>query len=260
MQQSEALALFGRPAGSRPWVLGHRGARHAAPENTFSAFELARNEGADGVELDVRLDADGRVVVAHDKRLGRVSHGASNALVEELPTSVLRSFDLGAGERVPLLAEVLEWARDHALRVNVELKSDLRRKRALLEGVVAQLKADRAAAKWVLLSSFHPRFVRYLAARLPEVPVCWLVHDRQVLLRFAPGWRSLGAHGVNPQHTLLSAGNVARWKAAGALVNTWTVNEPQQALQYAELGVDCIISDTPAHVLSAFAEPRTTSA
>jgi glycerophosphoryl diester phosphodiesterase len=57
-----------RREGARPLVLGHRGARHAAPENTLRAFELARTEGADGVELDVRIDANGEVIVLHDTR------------------------------------------------------------------------------------------------------------------------------------------------------------------------------------------------
>jgi glycerophosphoryl diester phosphodiesterase len=71
-----------RPAGARPFVLGHRGARHAAPENTQRAFELALAEGADGIELDVRLDRDGRVIVLHDRTLARVSAGQETRDVE----------------------------------------------------------------------------------------------------------------------------------------------------------------------------------
>ena len=63
---SSAVIAGWRRSRDRPFVLGHRGARHAAPENTLAAFDLAMTEGADGVELDVRLDGDGRVIVLHD--------------------------------------------------------------------------------------------------------------------------------------------------------------------------------------------------
>ena len=60
---------FRRQSGERPFVLGHRGARHAAPENTLKAFDMAAAEGADGVELDVRLCQSGEVIVLHDPTL-----------------------------------------------------------------------------------------------------------------------------------------------------------------------------------------------
>src|SRR6478752_9574719 len=95
-----------RRNAERPYVLGHRGARHAAPENTLRAFELALAEGADGVELDVRLDADERVIVLHDRTLERVTDGSERRDVETLGAHELDRVSL-RGERVPLLADVL---------------------------------------------------------------------------------------------------------------------------------------------------------
>jgi glycerophosphoryl diester phosphodiesterase len=109
----------------------------------------------------------------------------------------------------------------------------------------------RDAPERLLLSSFHPGFVRELAARLSPLPACWLVHEKQRLLRFALGWQRLGARGVNPEHTLLSAASVRRLKTQGALVNTWTVNDPILAAAYAVFGVDSIISDCPGKILAA---------
>src|SRR3954468_10133753 len=105
-----ALSAWQRPLGKRPFVLGHRGARHAAPENTLAAFELARREGADGVELDVRLDASGEVIVLHDPTLTRVTQGKETRHAEDISSPELARLDVGAGERVPLLADVLDWA------------------------------------------------------------------------------------------------------------------------------------------------------
>src|SRR5690606_17008347 len=94
-----------RPA-MRTFVYAHRGANRRAPENTLRAFALAIEEGADGVELDVRTCADGTVVVAHDPHLGRVGERA--AWIAMLPWERVRAVRLGDGERVPLLDEAID--------------------------------------------------------------------------------------------------------------------------------------------------------
>ena len=121
-----------RKPGALPLVLGHRGARHAAPENTHAAFELSRSEGAAGVELDVRLVKSGEVVVLHDPTLGRVTGNADRRAAEQLTWAETKSADIGRGEHVPLLSDVLDWAASHDQLVNVEVKSDVRRRRDLL--------------------------------------------------------------------------------------------------------------------------------
>ncbi|HEX3850021.1 MAG TPA: glycerophosphodiester phosphodiesterase family protein [Polyangiaceae bacterium] len=229
-------------------MLGHRGARHAAPENTLAAFELSRAEGADGIELDVRLDGDGRVIVLHDPTLTRVTGGAETRHAEDLSSATLGRLDVGKGERVPLLADVLSWAREHEQRVNVELKSDVRNKRLLLSQL-GRVVGSVALPK-LLFSSFHPYFVWWLGRHLPELPRAWLVHDRQRVLKYAPGPRLLGANAVHPQHTLLSPERAARAKRVGLLINVWTVNNPTRARELAGLGVDAIISDVPGKILS----------
>lgn len=240
---------FARTA-TRPLVLGHRGARHAAPENTLRAFELARAEGADGVELDVRVDREGNVIVLHDPDLTRVTRGERRGHVEELPPDEVRRADVGEGERIPLLRDVLGWAEATDQCVNVEVKSDVRNRKGLVQGVVRELEAMKQSER-ILLSSFDPRLVTVLARRLPQFGVCWLFHEKQSILRRLPAWRALGAIGVNPEHTLLSSFGVRRLKAQGALVNTWTVNDPVLARAYALFGVDSIISDCPGEILAA---------
>lgn len=235
---------------TRPLVLGHRGARHAAPENTLRAFELARQEGADGVELDVRVDRDGNVIVLHDTDLSRVSPGGPRGHVEELAVDEVRRADVGDGERIPHLRDVLAWAEANDQCVNVEVKSDVRKRKEIVLGVARELEALKQSER-ILLSSFDPRIVAVLARRLPRFGVCWLFHENQSILRRLPGWRSLGAIGVNPQHTLLSSYAVRRFKTQGALVNTWTVNEPVLARAYALFGVDSIISDCPGKIVAA---------
>lgn len=240
-----------RKAGARPLVLGHRGARHAAPENTMKAFELALAEGADGVELDVRLDGDGRVIVLHDRTLQRVSNGAEQRDVEALGAAALAAIDVGDGERTPLLADVLAWSRERRARVNVELKHDVSRPFALVDGVVRAVRDGGRAEELLVFSSFYAPFVSALALGLSSYARAWLVHEKQRVLRRAPLFRALGADGVHPQHTLVTEASMARWKGRPALVNVWTVNAVEDVRRVAKLGVDAVISDDPGSALAA---------
>jgi glycerophosphoryl diester phosphodiesterase len=245
-----------RVPGRRPLVLGHRGAREAAPENSLRAFERALDEGADGVELDVRLDRDGRVIVLHDAELGRVSSGSETRAAEELGAAELARVDLGGGERVPLLADVLRFCRERDARVNVELKRDVRRPVALLRGVEAAVKESGAPPELVIFSSFRPGFVAAMARRLPSFPRAWLVHARQRVVRNAPFFRLLGSDGVHPEWSLITERTIDKWKRRAAVVNAWTVNDGVEARRLAALGVDAIISDRPGAILEALNDPR----
>jgi len=250
-ERTARLEPWLRAEGRRPLVFGHRGARHAAPENTMMAFELALTEGADGVELDVRLDGDGRVVVLHDSTLARVSEGRETRPAEALTAAELSRVDVGRGERVPLLHDVLSWALERRARVNVELKRDVGRPMALIEGVVRAVRACGNAEGLLIFSSFQPLFVAALAVRLPRHARAWLVHEKQRVFKRAPFHRGLGADGVHPQHQLITAAALSRWKRHPALVNAWTVNMAEDARRLAALGVDGIVSDRPADILAA---------
>ncbi len=248
-RRASRIAAWLRPSGARPFILGHRGARHAAPENTLRAFELARTEGADGVELDVRLDRDERVIVLHDRTLERVSGGSETRDVELLGAGELARVSLD-GERVPLLADVLAWARERQLRVNVELKGDVSRPLVLLRNVSRVVKASGVGPETVLYSSFHPAFVGALAALSSGFPRAWLLDADAGALGRAPAFRAV-ADGVNPHQKLVTSAALWRWKRFGAPVATWTVNDEHAARHLAELGVDTIISDEPGAILKA---------
>src|SRR5437764_13393006 len=137
----------------RPLIWGHRGASFDAPENTLAAFALAREQGADGVELDAQRCASGEVVVLHDESLARTT-GFSGSIIRT-PWQVVRGLDAGAfksdrfrGERVPLLAGVFE-AYGHL--VDVELKCDTADDGGLTAEVLRVIRAAGAGDR-VLLS------------------------------------------------------------------------------------------------------------
>ncbi len=235
----------------RPWVLGHRGARRRAPENTLAAFELALEEGADGVELDVRLDLDGDVVVIHDPDLARVTSGKDSRCIAELTRAELAGVDLGNKERVPRLEEVLRWARQRDARVNVELKSDVPRRSLLAWRVARLIAGEPHAAERLILSSFDPLLVAAAARLLPWMPVGWLVEARHPMPSRSFLHRLVGATALHPQTTMVTASSVAAWQRAGLPVNVWTVNDPADARRLNELRVDTLISDEPRAILRA---------
>jgi len=245
-----------RGPGALPLVLGHRGARHAAPENTHAAFELSRLEGAAGVELDVRLVKSGEIVVLHDPTLARVTSGIDRRAVEQLSWQEARTADIGKGERIPLLADVLDWAAQHDQLVNVEVKSDVKRRRDLLRGVIQLLERHDFAARGVVLSSFDPRFVWRLSRSLPNLPSAFLFHTKSPIARAASlvgaaTFTRMGARAVHPEHILVTAQRMAAWRSRAALVGVWTVNDENRARELSKLGVDYIVSDRPGAILAA---------
>ena len=260
MSSLEIMERLTRKPGALPLVLGHRGARHAAPENTHAAFELSRREGAAGVELDVRLVKSGQIVVLHDATLARVTGNTDRRAVEQLTCAETQSADVGKGERVPLLTDVLDWAATHQQLVNVEVKSDVRRRRDLLRGVIALLERHPYAARGVLLSSFDPRFIWRLSRALPQIPSAFLFHTKSPIARAAAlvgaaTFTRLGARAVHPEHTLVTEPRMAAWRSKNALVGVWTVNDLARARSLSSLGVDYVVSDAPGAIIAALSGP-----
>jgi len=256
MSSSVILERLTRKASQPPLVLGHRGARHAAPENTHAAFELSRSEGAAGVELDVRIVKSGEIVVLHDTTLARVTKNADRRAVEQLTWKETQTADIGQGERVPLLSDVLDWAARHDQLVNVEVKSDVKRRRDLVRGVIQLLNRHPYTSKGVLLSSFDPRFIWQLARALPQVPSAFLFHTKSPMARVAAlvgaaTFSRLRARAVHPEHVLVTEPRMAAWRSKGVLVGVWTVNDPARARLLSALGVDYIVSDNPGSIIAA---------
>lgn len=198
-------------------------------------MRLALDQGADGVEIDVRLCGSGEAVVLHDPDLLRVAGVAHEVANLSLPE--LERCDLGDGERVPRLQDALELVLGSGAVLNIELKPDVPDVVALIRAVVAELQRRGAAElQRVLLSSFSPSMCRMLCAALPVVAVA-LLFDRTAA-EAPPGSRAL-----HPHHALATPDSVQRWHTAGLRVNVWTVNEPERARELAAFGVDGIITD-----------------
>jgi glycerophosphoryl diester phosphodiesterase len=229
-------------------VLGHRGGRGSGwpAENTLEAFERALAEGADGVELDVRLCGSGDAIVLHDRCLGRVTNGADTRGVH-----LVRRVDLprlAGGERIPDLAAALDACKGRV--VNVEVKADVP-SRLRLVGVVAR-ELGRARPVEVVVSSFDPVVVLAFAVVAPRVPRALLVGPRTAPLATAlPLSMRRAIVDAHLDDGLVYARRVERLRAADLRVVTWTVNDPARAKELADMGVGALITDRPKDILTA---------
>jgi len=205
-------------------LLGHRGARDYAPENTFSAYDLALDHGADGFEFDVRGTRDRLTIICHDAKFHRL-------VIRRRTLKQLRAACVSPKEQPPTLEAVLERYRGSAF-LNIEVKV-----RGLEELVMRAVK--RARPERYFISSFLPGVVRKLH-RLDHSLVLGALAQTTWQLR---RWRILPVKYVVPHYRLLSRRLVTKLHAAGKTVITWTVNDRRQMLRAAEWGVDGIISD-----------------
>jgi glycerophosphoryl diester phosphodiesterase len=232
-------------------VVGHRGGRGEGwpAENTMPAFERAVSQGAKAVELDVRTCAGGEVVVFHDATLERMTQGRDLRRVEDLSADALRSILLTAGAHVPLLSEVLGWARQCDVAVNVELKHDVPNRLALAEETARVVKEAGAD---VLFSSFDPLLLAMVSALALAIPRALLVHADQPMwadaLQAAARPPLVGA--LHLEHTQTGADALRRYLLRGLRLGVWTVNEPREAAALVESGVASIITDRPGDVLA----------
>lgn len=229
----------------RPLRIGHRGAAAYAPHNTLAGFRKAAQLGADMVELDVQRSADDQAVVIHDLFLAT---GAGRVLpVYQTSLEELRRVDLGAGERVPLLAEALETCRELGLGVYIELKEG----RAVRHVVTAL--TDLAYGAHCIVGSFRPDWVADFTAAMPQVAGSILFGSKAIDgARAVQLARACAARYVHPcwesdssPSLLLTPEWMGAVRAAGLGIITWHEERPDEIAALTRLGVDGICSDRP---------------
>ena len=238
------LAVASMNLRSEVTVTAHRGAALVAPENTISAFQAAIAAGADAIEFDVRLSADGEVVVFHDSDFLRIA--GDPRTVSATPLSEIRAIDVGswfhpafAGERIATLAEALESIDRRALAV-VELKPDPHNAGELLDATLRVIERG-GHADAVMLASLSPELVRAARHAAPG----------QRLALFAnaslPGTaRRTDFDMLGLNHLLVDLAAVKEARRHGYLLQAWTVNDRERMARYMDLGVDDISTDAPA--------------
>ena len=244
--------------GRSPLMVGHRGNSGLAPENTAAAFAQARAAGADLVETDVRLSADGELFLFHDSTGARTTNveqaypDRSGDPITSFTAQELRALDAGssfgsqyAGEGILFLSE-LPAAVGFALGINLEIKAP-----AESPGVEAALASALNAPAWqrlmeqhpVVVSSFDPAAVDAFSQAAPQVPVWQLVEAVPDIRSLAQGADRV--MGIVADHRFLTAEGAAAVRAAGLGLWTYTVNAEEEMTRVLSLGVDAVITDYP---------------
>lgn len=244
----------------RTAIFAHRGASAHAPENTLAAFEMALAENADGIELDVKLSADGHVVVIHDMTIDRTT--GAHGRVRDLSLADLRA--LGAGsffsekfqsEKIPTLEEVFETFGKRTF-INVELTNYNSPRDHLVESVCMLVKKFSLQER-VMFSSYFGSNLSKARAYLPEVPRGLLA-----LPGLLGAWaRSFGfAFGkyqaLHPNIKDATHQQVQRVHRLKRRIHVWTVNAAEDMRRLYNWGVDAIFTDDPALAVQVREESR----
>lgn len=233
----------------KPTIFAHRGDSAHAPENTLASFKLALAEGADAIELDAKLSADGEIVVIHDPTVDRTTNG--HGRVSQMNLSDLRSLDAGSffsekfrGEKIPLLSEVFETVGRNIF-INVELTNYSTPRDQLTEKVCALVK-KHALEKSVIFSSFFASNLTKAARLLPEVPRGLLAMNGLLGVWARSFGFSFGDYAaLHPYLTDVNPQQVQRVHRLKRRIHVWTVDNPDDIVRLHSWGVDGIFTDDP---------------
>jgi glycerophosphoryl diester phosphodiesterase len=232
---------------NKPIIYAHRGASAYAPENTGAAFRKALEMQAGGIEIDVQLSKDGRVVVCHDDKIDRVSNGSG--YIKDLTLEELKAFDFGSwfsgefeNERILTLEELLEMLQGWDGILNIELKQGPTLY-AGLEAKVVDILHKFDMNDNIIISSFNHYSLRAIKELAPGLKIGLLYVAGMV-----EPWKyakNLKAEAIHPVFYSVVPPVIKECKENGIIVNVWTVDQPDHIRAVALGGVDGIITNVP---------------
>lgn len=219
----------------RPLIIAHRGASHLAPENTLTAFRLAKTLGADGFECDVQITRDRHLVVSHDYLTDLKTGVHGN--IPDMDFDDLRQLDFGkwkspefAGEKIPTLEEVLEVAQDFRM-IHIELKPYLDRDEEIVDRIIDAV-LDAGLEEKAVLTSFEYGALRRVKERMPQMATCAMtLSPESQLSQPATFWEKLGLKKTDPLVEKLSSPQ-ALSEAAALLEDPSSLDEENSVLIY----------------------------
>lgn len=241
-----------------PKVIGHRGAKAYAPENTLESIETAASLGVEWVELDVKLTRDNVPIIFHDDELDRTTNGTG--LVAQTTYEDLRDLDAGSwfgdsfvAARIPTLEQAIDIILKHGMGLNLEIKPCPGR-----EKETAEIALDHLSQMWdepdkLLISSFQHVSLEAAMDLAPDYARGLLIGGGSM----PDNWKELADY-LDVKTINLGARLVTRQIAdevmdLGLPLLVYTVNDPMQARSLQKLGVDCFFSDNPDVILENLA-------
>jgi glycerophosphoryl diester phosphodiesterase len=238
-----------------PRLIGHRGARNSAPENTLAGIRQGHREGVTWVEFDVKLTSDSHAILMHDETLERTTDGRGPVRAATLAD--IRRLDAGSsfgpawrGEKVPTLAETMALLAELDMGFNLEIKPCPGREAETARVALAEVAKHWPAGRPLpVISCFKTEALEVSREVAPDLPRGYLVE------KLLPGWQAdasrLGCRTVHVSWNKLTRLQVEAVKVAGYQLAVWTVNEPAKAREILSWGADSIITDCPAMLAAA---------
>ncbi|NLW11026.1 MAG: glycerophosphodiester phosphodiesterase [Clostridiaceae bacterium] len=232
---------------ARTQIWAHRGSSAIQAENTIPAFEEAARVGADGIELDVQLTADGKLIVIHDEKTDRTTR--EQGWVHQLTADKLRSMNAAAfrkelpATKIPYLDEVIDLIKPTNMTMNIELKNGLIQAPGM-EQMLWQLAQDMGMQERIFFSSFNHYSIRTLLELAPQAH-CGLLYQCGIVDPWLYAGR-VGAQAIHPYAGNLEIPNlISDCHKNGIAVHAWTINDIKKIKQAIQLGTDAIITDKP---------------
>ncbi|WP_028796205.1 glycerophosphodiester phosphodiesterase family protein [Thalassobaculum salexigens] len=230
-----------------PRLIGHRGAKALAPENTLGSIRAAKAAGAAWVEIDAKLAGDGVPVLMHDASLDRTTDVQGPVVARG--SAELATVDAGNGEGVPTLAQCLALCREIGLGLDLEIKPDAGTGSATARAVLAVLAAEGWGPEDpIVITSFSRNALRVVRDAAPDYIRGLLLTGRPADWREAA--RDLAVDAVIPgTRDVLGPEDVTAIVAGGWLPMVYTVNDPQRARELYDWGMVSIVTDDPPALL-----------
>jgi glycerophosphoryl diester phosphodiesterase len=248
-------------------IIAHRGASALAPENTIAAILRALEDGAEGLEIDVRLSADGVPVVFHDETLERIA--GSGRSISDLTAVELSEIDAGswfnrmfpkiadpafANEKIPTFSRTLEVLQSFSGRLYVELKCNGSDARQLVRAVAARLRGTNLLPR-IVLKSFTLSTIPHIREILPEArtaalfepKIMTMIRKKRFIIDLA---REVGADELSIHYSLATRSLMKNAQKNDLPVTVWTVDRPGWLTRGQKLGVAAVITNDPRQMLS----------
>ncbi len=222
-------------------LMGHRGARNEAPENTLKGFQHAISLGLGAIELDIHTSKEGELMVIHDETLDRTTNGHGH--VNELYLEELKSLDAGDGEKIPTLDEALNLILPHGLEVQIEIK-DPKAVKPLIENLNGR---DKSHQDLITVISFHHGWLKAHKEALPQIKTAAILYGRP--LNPEEVVKACKADGLSLNISFIDQEVRNRTLEAGQSLTAWNANTHEQLARMKELKIDYIATDRPQALL-----------
>lgn len=231
-------------------VIAHRGASKQAPENSLSAFRLAVQAGAFGIEMDIQLTQDKVPIVFHDKNTQRLT-GHHN-VIERSNWKVLSQLRINEKEPIPTLMQVLDWLKSQTCHAIFEIKKQKNISEYAAHLIVPMICEQLPTAQFTI-SSFYPSILRAISKKSPNVNTAWLLENKAfTLVPLRLFMKYSGINAIHIHRDLVTPAFLKRAKAVGLKIAVWVVNDREEMRALSMQPIDQLFSDTPevaAHIL-----------